>query len=67
MSEKYGLQPGDTLTLLTKTGPYQFAIAAVVVDFYNQGMVVDGSWSDMQRHFRLNDANSFLVKVTPGT
>lgn len=63
MAEKYGLQPGDALTLQTKTGPHTFTVTAVVVDFYNQGMVVDASWSDMERFFRVDDANAMLVKV----
>ena len=63
MAEKHGLHPGEYLTLRTKTGPHQFRIAAVVVDFYNQGLVVDGSWKDMERHFRQTEANAFLVKV----
>lgn len=63
MAEKYGLRPGDTLDLLTKTGKRPFVIAAVVVDFYNNGLVIDGSWIDMRRYFRLNDANAYMVKV----
>ncbi len=41
-------------------------MAAVVVDFYNQGQVVQGSWNDMRRHFRIKDANIFLVRVADG-
>jgi putative ABC transport system permease protein len=63
MSEKYGLQPGDELTLLTRTGRRQFRIAAVVMDYYNQGLVIDGSWLDMERYFRQQGANAFMVKV----
>jgi putative ABC transport system permease protein len=63
IAEKYGLQPGDDFTLMTRRGPQQFEIAAVVVDFYNQGMVVEGSWQDMERHFRLDDANAYMIKV----
>ena len=63
IAEKYDLQPGDYLTLQTRRGPQQFKIAAVVVDFYNQGMVVEGSWQDMERHFRLDDANAYMIKV----
>ncbi|MCB8988913.1 MAG: ABC transporter permease [Ardenticatenaceae bacterium] len=66
IAEKYNLQPGDDVQLFTKTGWQPFKIAAVVVDFYNQGMVIDGSWSDMRRHFRLSDANAYMIKVEPG-
>lgn len=66
IAEKYGLQPGDQITLLARTGQRNFRVAAVVVDFYNQGLVIDGSWSDMNRYFRQRDANAFLIKVEAG-
>jgi putative ABC transport system permease protein len=36
------------------------------VDYYNQGLVINGSWVDMNRYFRLKDANAFLVKIEQG-
>jgi putative ABC transport system permease protein len=63
IAEKYDLRPRESLTLLTRRGPQRFEIAAVVVDFYNQGMVVEGNWQDMERHFRLDDANAYMIKV----
>ncbi len=65
LAEKYDLKPGDQVTLRTKIGERDFHIAAVVVDYYNQGLVMQGSRSDMQRYFRQKDANAFLVKVDP--
>ena len=67
IAEKYGLQAGDSITLLTKTGEKPFKVAAVVVDFYNQGLVITGSWVDMGRYFRQKDANAFLIKVALAT
>lgn len=67
IAEKYGLNAGDTVTLVTKLGERPFKVAAVVVDYYNQGMVINGNWSDMWRYFRERDANAFLIKVDPGT
>lgn len=66
LSEKYGLKPGDTVYLRTRSGFHAFEVAAVVVDFYNQGLVMQGSWNDMRRYFRIDDASTFLVKVSPG-
>lgn len=66
LSEKYGLTPGDTIRLETRRGVQDFAIAAVVVDFYNGGLVVQGSWKDLRRYFGLNDATMFLLKLQPG-
>jgi len=66
LSEKYGLKPGNTIYLRTRSGWHPFSIAAVVVDFYNNGQMITGSWTDMRRYFRVNDANTFLVRVQPG-
>lgn len=66
LSEKYGLEPGDRVRLATRTGEQEFEIAAVVVDFFNQGLVIDGSWMDMVRYFRHRDANALFLKVKPG-
>ena len=66
LAEKYGLDAGDSITLRTSAGLSEFTIAAVVVDFYNQGLVVQGSWDDMRRYFRINDASTFMVKVAEG-
>jgi putative ABC transport system permease protein len=66
ISERYGIQSGDAITLVTRSGPRRFLVAAVVVDYYNQGLVIKGSWFDMKRYFGQSDANTFLVKVQPG-
>jgi putative ABC transport system permease protein len=66
LSEKYGLKQGDTVRLRTRQGDMDFEVAATVVDFYNRGMVVQGSWRDMRRHFKLDDVSAFLIKVQPG-
>lgn len=66
IAEKYGLGPGDSVVLQTRLGRKPFRIAAVVMDFYNQGMVITGSWDDMRRFFRINDANTIFVKVRQG-
>jgi len=66
ISEKYGLKPGDTVKLVTRSGPRDFSVAGIVVDFYNQGMVLDMNWTDMNRYFHQKVANTYLVKVEPG-
>ena len=66
IAEKYGLQAGDEAVLVTKLGERSFKIAAVVVDYYNQGLVINGGWNDMWRYFRQKEANNFLVKVKEG-
>jgi putative ABC transport system permease protein len=66
LAEKYGLKPGDSIRLRTNSGLHAFNVAAIVIDFYNQGFTIQGSWNDMQRYFRINDASAFMVKVTGG-
>ncbi|MGZ9235028.1 MAG: FtsX-like permease family protein, partial [Anaerolineales bacterium] len=63
LAEKYGLAAGDQITLKTRRGEQAFQVAGVVVDFYNQGLVVQGSWETMRRYFNIRDASVFLVKV----
>jgi putative ABC transport system permease protein len=65
LSEMYGLQRGDTIRLETRRGQHDFRVAAVVVDFYDQGMVLEGSWRDMRRYFGVNHASAFLLKLEP--
>lgn len=66
LAEKHSLQPGDQLVIRTKSGNHVFRIAAVIVDYYNQGLVINGSWFDMMRYFRQDQANTFLIKVQDG-
>ena len=66
LAEKYGLGAGDLLRLRTRGGVEDFAIAAVVVNFFNQGLTVQGSWQDMRRYFKTEDADAYLVKVAQG-
>jgi putative ABC transport system permease protein len=66
LAEKYGLKAGDMMRLHTRGGNQDFKIAAVVVNFFNQGLTVQGSWQDMRRYFKTDDANVYLVKVTDG-
>jgi putative ABC transport system permease protein len=66
IAEKYGLEPGDQVLVKTRLGDTPFTIAAVTVDFSNQGLVMDGSWRDMDHYFRLSGANTLLVKVSAG-
>ncbi len=63
LAEKYNLAPGDVVSLKTRRGYKDFEVAGVVVDFYNQGLVVQGNWEDMRRYFNIRDANTLLVKV----
>jgi putative ABC transport system permease protein len=65
IAERFGLQKGDSLRLKTASGWRDFEIVGVVVDFYNQGLVVTGSFADMRRFFKMNDASTVWIKVAP--
>jgi len=66
LSEKQGLKRGDRVRLLTRRGERDFEVAGVVVDFSNQGRIVQASWNDLRRYWGINDASTFLVKLHPG-
>ena len=66
LSKRYGLTVGDSIRLKTALGWHDFEIAAVVVNFDNQGLVVTGSHTDMARFFKLTDASSILLKLDDG-
>jgi putative ABC transport system permease protein len=67
LAEKHGFTPGETIRLKTSRGWKNFDIAGVVVDFYNQGLVVQGGWDTMRRYFDIQDANTLMVKVQNGS
>ena len=67
VAEKNNLSPGNTIRLKTRRGLTDFIIAGVVVDFFNQGLVIQGDWNTMWQHFRINDASTYLVKTDPGS
>jgi putative ABC transport system permease protein len=66
LADKYNLKVGDSVTLRSRSGYREFEIVGVVVDFYNQGLVVQGGWDTMRRYFHIDDASTFYVKVKPG-
>lgn len=63
LSEKFGYRAGDQIVLKTPSGLRSFDIGGVVVDFYNQGLVITGNWQDMRRYFRANEVSTILIKV----
>jgi putative ABC transport system permease protein len=66
LSERYGVEKGDTVRLRTSRGETDFAVAGVIVDYTWGGWSVTGSWRDLKRYFRTDKADVFIVDVTPG-
>lgn len=67
MAEKYNLGRGDELWIKTRGGFKPFNVSAVVVDFYNQGLVVTGNRHDLRRYFRSNQVSTILIKAENDT
>jgi putative ABC transport system permease protein len=66
VADRYRLAIGDMLTIQTRRGLRDFEVAGVVVDFMDQGMVIQGNWRDMRQYFRIDDVSSFRIAVKPG-
>jgi putative ABC transport system permease protein len=66
ISEKYGIKQGDQLKIRTRDSEQSFRVAAVILDFFNQGMVVTGSWADLEAYFDVKDVSTFFVKAAEG-
>jgi putative ABC transport system permease protein len=63
IAEKYGLQPGDTLSVKTTDQTATLKVAGVILDFYNQGLTITGHWSDLEALFDVHDASTFFIKI----
>jgi putative ABC transport system permease protein len=63
---RYEMGVGDMLQVQTRRGLREFEVAGIVVDYYDQGMVIEGSWKDMRQYFRVDDVSAFQVGVEEG-
>ncbi|MFQ5408211.1 MAG: ABC transporter permease [Anaerolineales bacterium] len=66
VADRYGLEQGDTLRLVTRRGEHDFTVAAIIVDFTGQGRVINGTWGDMRRWFGVRGVDRYTIKVAPG-
>ena len=66
VADRFQVQQGDTLRLVTRRGEHDFYVAAVAVDFTGQGFIVSGSWNDMRRWFAQSGVDRFTLAVAPG-
>jgi putative ABC transport system permease protein len=66
VADRYYLQQGDVLRLVTRRGEHDFYVAAVAVDFTGQGFIVTGTWDDMRRWFSRTGVDRFTLKLAPG-
>jgi putative ABC transport system permease protein len=66
LAERYGLDKGDTIRLLTPTGEHDFLVAGVAINYAGYGYGVFGSWKDARRYFHARYANNFDLRIAPG-
>lgn len=66
VADRFDLQQGENLRLVTHRGEYDFEIAAIVVDFTGQGYTVHGTYDDMARWFAESGVDRFTINVSPG-
>ena len=65
-ADRYNLQQGDKLTLLTRRGELAFTVAAIVMDFTGQGSLIYGSYNDLHNLFAEQGVDRFTIKVAKG-
>ncbi|MFH0725862.1 MAG: FtsX-like permease family protein [Pseudomonadota bacterium] len=63
----FAVKPGDDIMLPTPSGAVRFGVAAVVVDYTTDIGTVLVDINTYQRHWKDMLANSFSVRVKPGT
>lgn len=63
---RFGLKPGDVVTLPTSAGPVRFGVAAVFVDFGSDSGIVLVDIHTYQRHWGEYLADMFSVRVKQG-
>jgi putative ABC transport system permease protein len=62
----YGLKRGDTLRIRTARGEQDFRVAGIVMDIFQGGRSIIGSWEDMRKYFGQNNATFFIAGLEPG-
>lgn len=65
LNQKYEIGQGDHLRLRTSRGERDFVVAAVIIDYFQGGEAIMGSWKDLERYFGHNKAHMFMVDVAP--
>lgn len=66
VADRYNLQKGDELLLQTRRGERAFEVAAEVVDFTGQGLVVIGTYDDLHSWFADSGVDRFTLNVSSG-
>ena len=67
VATEFHLQPGDTLSLLTRRGEQDFQVAAITTDFSNQGYVVTGTYANLKRWFIDSGVDRLSILAKPAS
>ncbi len=67
ISSKYGVIPGDQISLKTEEGFHDFEVAGIILDFSSQGLVVTGNIKDLETWFGIKEINTFSIKTVEGS
>lgn len=65
VADKYHLQPGQTIPLVTPRGTREFTIVGLIVDFTGQGYTVTAPRKDLIKYFGVRHVSSYLVRLSP--
>ncbi len=65
-ADRYKLESGDSITILTMRGKHSFTIAGVVLDFTGQRGVLYTTYQDLQTYFGESGVDRFTLKVADG-
>jgi putative ABC transport system permease protein len=66
IQQMYSLKRGDTLRLRTARGEQDFRVAGIIMDIFQGGRSIMGSWEDMRKYFGQNNASFFIASLKPG-
>ena len=65
VADRYDLRQGDELVLQTHRGEQAFYVAAEVVDFGGQGLVIYGTYDDLHYWFNEQGVDRFTLAIAP--
>ncbi len=66
IQQLFNVKRGDTIRLRTARGEQDFRVAGIIMDVFQGGRSIMGSWDDMRRYFGQNNASFFIASLKPG-
>jgi putative ABC transport system permease protein len=66
IQQLFNVKRGDTLRLRTARGEQDFRVAGIIMDIFQGGRSIMGSWDDMRKYFGQNNASFFIAGLQSG-